>query len=135
MTRSDHTGDNGAMALHVVAAAIVRDGLVLAAHRTRPAVGWEFPGGKVESGESEAAALAREIEEELGATIEVGSRLADVTDGRIRLVLYAATVETGEPQAGADHDAVRWLAPADLDGLEWLVIDRQLLDLARQLLR
>jgi 8-oxo-dGTP diphosphatase len=53
----------------VVGAAIVRDGLVLAAHRRRPPVGWEFPGGKVEAGETIEQALRRELVEEIGVTI------------------------------------------------------------------
>lgn len=69
----------------VVGAAIVRDGCVLAARRTTPpeAAGrWEFPGGKVEAGESASAALVREIAEELGCTIEVDAWLAGVVPHR-----------------------------------------------------
>ena len=119
------------MGLLVVAAAIRRDGLVLAARRVRPDAGWEFPGGKVEAGETEQDALAREIREELGVPVEVGARLGDATDGRIRLVLYAATLLDGEPAPHDDHDALRWVGPAELDDLDWLPVDRQLLDRVR----
>jgi 8-oxo-dGTP diphosphatase len=121
----------------VVGAAIVRDGRVLAARRARPtavAGGWEFPGGKVEADESEPAAVAREVAEELAVTVEVGARLGEATDERIRLVLYAATMPTGEPRAGADHDALRWLAAGELDALDWLPVDRELLPAVGRLL-
>ena len=119
------------MAIHVVAAAIIRDGYVLAAHRVRPQVGWEFPGGKVERGESEIAALRREIDEELGAGIDVGVRLGEATDGGIRLVLYAATIAEREPSAMHDHDGIAWVAVTDLAELDWLPIDRELVELVR----
>jgi 8-oxo-dGTP diphosphatase len=134
MTRSHHTGEDGAMPLHVVAAAILHDGRVLAARRRGPEAGWEFPGGKVEADETEAAALAREITEELHVPISVADRLGEAADGRIRLVLFAATLVEGQPRAGADHDALRWLAAEDLDALEWLPIDRALVDLVRKAL-
>ena len=124
--------------LHVVAAAVIRDGRVLAARRSRPAElagGWEFPGGKVEADEGEPAALVRELQEELGARIQAGRRLGEATDGRVRLVLYAAAVPDDEPEAGADHDVVRWLAPTELDAPAWLPIDRDLLPLVRPLLQ
>lgn len=121
----------------VVAAAVVRGGRVLAARRSRPddvAGGWEFPGGKVEPGESEPAAVARELAEELGLRAVAGARLGEVTDGRIRLVLFAAG-SPDEPVAGADHDALRWLAAEELDDVPWLPIDRDLLPAVRALLQ
>jgi 8-oxo-dGTP diphosphatase len=121
----------------VVAAAVVRNGRVLAARRVRPpavAGGWEFPGGKVEAGESDSAALTRELAEELAVAITVGERLGAATDERIRLVLYAAGLDHGELAAGPDHDELRWLGPDELDDVGWLPIDRALLPPVRSLL-
>ena len=75
----------------VVAAAIERDGRYLAARRTRPtdvAGLWEFPGGKVEPGETEEEALVREIREELGVEIAVGERIPGEWPLRDDLVLH-----------------------------------------------
>jgi 8-oxo-dGTP diphosphatase len=122
----------------VVAAAVLVGGRVLAARRVRPAAlagGWEFPGGKVEAGESEPAALARELEEELAVRVTVGARLGAASDERIRLVLYAAGLDGGEPAAGPDHDELRWLGADELDDLDWLPIDRELLPPVRALLQ
>jgi 8-oxo-dGTP diphosphatase len=126
-----------AMAIAVVGAALVRDGRVLAARRTRPsrlAGGWEFPGGKVEDGESDDAALARELREELDVTAEVGARLGSAADGSIRLTLYAATLVDGEPKPRQDHDELRWLAADELTSVAWLPIDAALLPVAAALL-
>ena len=118
----------------VVAAAIVRDGSVLIAHRAQRPRGWEFPGGKVEPGESESDALRRECREELGVEVAPGAVLAVADDGRIRLTLIAATLRDGEPRAGADHDRVRWLEVDELHTaeLEWLLLDRELLAILRK---
>ncbi|MGN6605860.1 MAG: (deoxy)nucleoside triphosphate pyrophosphohydrolase [Jatrophihabitans sp.] len=121
----------------VVAAAIVRDGRVLAARRSRPeavAGGWEFPGGKVEPGETEAEALVREIDEELGVRVIVERRLAEASDASITLALHTAHLPSGEPVAGADHDELRWLGYDELESVEWLPIDRALLAPVRRLL-
>jgi 8-oxo-dGTP diphosphatase len=120
--------------VQVVGAAIVRDGRVLAARRVRPAGGWEFPGGKVESGEAEADALVRECHEELGVTIRVGARLGAAADGSIRLALYAAELVAGEPRPLADHDALRWLAAPELEDVGWLPVDRGLLRMVAAML-
>jgi 8-oxo-dGTP diphosphatase len=124
--------------VQVVAAAIVRDGLLLAARRSAPhrlAGGWEFPGGKVESGEDETTALVRECREELGVTVEVGVELGETAGSGIRLVLYAAVVTDGEPAGLEDHDELRWLRPDELDSVPWLPIDLALLPAVRRHLR
>jgi 8-oxo-dGTP diphosphatase len=125
------------MHILVVGAAVVDDGRVLAACRSRPAAlagGWEFPGGKVEAGEAEVDALARECLEELGVVVRVGDRLGEAVDGAIRLVLYAASVTAGDPRPLEDHDQLRWLSAADLDTVNWLPIDQALLATVRELL-
>lgn len=124
----------------VVGAVIVRDGRVLAARRTRPAdlAGqWEFPGGKVEEGENLEEALARELKEELNSNISV---IGEVVDGGVPwrisdrhvLRLFLATVVTGEPTAGEDHDQLRWLLPSDLGEVAWLPSDQLALPAVRR---
>ena len=115
----------------VVGAAILREGRVLAARRTAPAQAagrWEFPGGKVEPGESPGDALVREITEELGCLIEVtGWLAAEVMIGTTHcLTVATARVLTGDPQP-TEHDAVRWLGAEQLEEVDWLDADRPFL--------
>ena len=89
---------------------------------------WEFPGGKVESGETPKAALIREIEEELAASIDVGPEVLHASGAwpiseMYEMRLFFAAVTDGEPTAGNSHDQLRWIAPADLDALDWLPSD------------
>jgi len=110
----------------VVGAAIVRDGRLLAARRTEPpglAGGWELPGGKVEPGETDREALLREIREELGVDVVLHDRVGDDWPlGGYRLRVWLATVAdgAGEPSPIEQHDAIRWLAPDELDDVRWL---------------
>jgi 8-oxo-dGTP diphosphatase len=109
----------------VVGAAIVRDGRLLAARRTEPpqlAGGWELPGGKVEPGESDRDALAREILEELGVRVQLGERVGgDWPLGRYVLRVWFARVLDGvEPRPLEQHDELRWVDPADLEAVRWL---------------
>jgi 8-oxo-dGTP diphosphatase len=115
---------------------------VLACRRTRPAAiagRWEFPGGKVEPGETPAAALMRELAEELSVAVDIGPELTDdgarwPIDERYELALFLA-VATGEPVAEHDHDALRWLGVDELDGVDWLPSDRQAIPALAALLR
>jgi 8-oxo-dGTP diphosphatase len=112
----------------VVGAAIVRDGRVLAARRSAPpelAGGWEFPGGKVEPGESEPSALMRECREELGVRVTVGELLGSAPLSRgFVLHVYLAALVAGEPRPLQDHDELRWLAADELDSVDWLPAER-----------
>ena len=117
----------------VVGAALVRDGRVLASRRTEPphlAGRWEFPGGKVEPGETDAAALVRELSEELEVEVEVGDRLGpDVPIGTTAVLrVYVCRLLRGEP-ALVDHDAHRWLAADELLDVAWLDVDVPLVEL------
>lgn len=108
----------------VVGAAIIKDGRVLAAQRKIPPR-WEFPGGKVEPGETPAQALARECVEELGIRIDVCDRLADdvaLPAGKGFLSVWTATIVSGTPVAH-EHAELRWLAAADLDSVSWMPAD------------
>ena len=122
----------------VVGAAIVRGGRVLAARRTAPASAagrWEFPGGKVEPGESDAGSLVREVEEELGVRIRVDRWLAGAEQigERYLLRVALATLEVGDPEP-TEHDEVRWLAAGELGNVNWLDADRPFLTELSQVL-
>ncbi len=112
----------------VVGAAIVRRGQLLGARRSAPATlagGWELPGGKVEPGESELAALVRECREELGVEITPGARVPGewALGPNLMLRVYLAEIVTGEPAPLEDHDELRWLGAADLFAVPWLPAD------------
>lgn len=112
--------------IEVVAAVIEHHGMFLACRR-RPekAAGgkWEFPGGKIEPGETNEAAIVREIQEELGTAIDVVSRLRtdDTTVGNnvIRLICLRAQLRGDVPTNSSDHDELRWVSPTDLSALDW----------------
>lgn len=92
---------------------------------------WEFPGGKVEPGESQAAALRRECHEELAVELSVGRKLWATVHAypelEVELELYAATILRGEPRAlGAQ--ALRFCTPAEMKGLPFCEADLPLLD-------
>ncbi|WP_067196409.1 NUDIX domain-containing protein [Microbacterium sp. XT11] len=115
--------------VRVVGAVISRDGLVLAAQRgaTQRLAGlWEFPGGKVELGESPTHALRREVREELRCDIIVGDRIVTTRHsypfGTVELTTFHATVEAGEPRA-TEHSQLRWLGASELVSLPWADAD------------
>jgi 8-oxo-dGTP diphosphatase len=120
----------------IVATAILRDGQVLAARRTRPSAlagRWELPGGRVEPGEAEAAAVVRECREELGAEVLPAGRLGtDLPIDAGVLRVHVAPLAPGSPEPRAlEHGALRWLGRAQLDTVDWVDADRAVLaDLA-----
>ena len=113
----------------VVGAAVVHDGRLLAARRTLPpetAGGWELPGGKIEPGETPEQAVVREVQEELGCTVRVTRWLdgEEPVGGGHTLQVVVASLVAGEPvPREGEHDAIRWLGPAELDVVRWLAPD------------
>jgi 8-oxo-dGTP diphosphatase len=92
---------------------------------------WEFPGGKVEAGESEPEALARECREELDIQLQVGRRLwagrHEYADLTVELVLYAARLESGQPKPLGAH-ALAFLTPVEMQALPFCEADIPLLE-------
>jgi 8-oxo-dGTP diphosphatase len=130
--------------VQVVGAAVVSEGRVLVAQRSGgPYDGcWEFPGGKVEPGESDLSALVRECVEELGVTIEPQAFLGEVVlDGVVAggvpssstLRVWWARLPGGDPVAH-EHADLRWITAAELDDLDWIAADRPLVPAVRALL-
>ena len=111
----------------VVAAVIQRHGKILACRRRDDKIHsgkWEFPGGKVEPGESQEAALARELTEELGIEAVIGRKIDDYEftyPGKppILLVFFSVTYFRGVPDFAQFAEA-EWLPPPDLPGLDFL---------------
>ncbi|MET9243652.1 (deoxy)nucleoside triphosphate pyrophosphohydrolase [Nonomuraea sp. NPDC003709] len=123
----------------VVAAVIVAPGArVLAAQRAEPpalAGGWEFPGGKVDPGESETAALVRECREELGVEVTVGEQVGgdwELSEGYV-LRVWLCSLPSGIPEA-REHLALRWLGPGEYYSVEWLGADLPVMKTVENLL-
>ncbi|WP_373049126.1 (deoxy)nucleoside triphosphate pyrophosphohydrolase [Vulgatibacter sp.] len=120
--------------VRVVAALFTRGDTVLVQQRPPDksrALLWEFPGGKVEAGEADEAALARECAEELGVSVSVGERLWSVVheyaDLAVELVLYrAAMAADAVPQPHEAHQ-LAWVERARLPGMEFCEADVPLL--------
>lgn len=114
--------------INVVAAVIMKDGKVFATQRGYGEFkdGWEFPGGKVEAGESPEEALHREIREELEVEVNVGDLIDtieyDYPAFHLSMKCYACTIAGGSPHL-LEHEAARWLTAGQLDSVAWLPAD------------
>jgi len=115
--------------IHVACAIIERDGFVLAAQRS-PVMSlplkWEFPGGKIDVGETPQDCLQRELIEELGIRIKIGKQLSLTTHSyqsfTVTLYPYVCSIGSGEPVLH-EHAAVNWCKPDKLTLLDWAEAD------------
>ncbi|MDD4200700.1 MAG: 8-oxo-dGTP diphosphatase MutT [Eubacteriales bacterium] len=119
--------------IEVVAAIIKKDNKYFATQRGYGdfAGGWEFPGGKIESGETAKQALVREIKEELDADIVVGELLDTVEHDypEFHLTMHCFICElVSERLVLLEHEAAKWLAAEELESVDWLPADNGLIE-------
>jgi len=113
---------------HVVAAIIKQGSTILATQRGYGdhKDGWEFPGGKIEPGETAEQALTREIQEELDITISIARHVVDVSYDypkfHLEMSCFLCTITDGTPRL-VEHEAARWLLPSKIDTVDWLPAD------------
>lgn len=115
--------------IHVVGAVIIEKGKILCAQRGRnmslPLL-WEFPGGKIEAGESPKEALQREIKEEILCKIEVGEQVEhtvyEYDFGIVNLTTFECKLIEGRPIL-TEHESIKWLEPQELSLLDWAPAD------------
>ena len=118
-----------------VAAAVIRDGegRIFATQRGYGPYkdGWEFPGGKIEPGETPEEALKREIREELDAEIGVGEPLGrveyDYPEFHLSMDCFFCVLLSGALTL-KEHEAAKWLSPEELDSVAWLPADLSLIE-------
>ena len=122
--------------IEVVAAIIIKDGKVFA---TRRGYGefqgwWEFPGGKIEAGETAGQALKREIHEELSADIDIKDFLCtveyDYPEFHLTMHCYLCALLTDSMHLN-EHEASRWLTKEELYSVKWLPADIEVLDILK----
>ncbi|OLT42059.1 DNA mismatch repair protein MutT [Saccharomonospora sp. CUA-673] len=123
----------------IVGAAIVDGAKLLIQQRAYPddAAGlWELPGGRVEPGETEQAALRRECAEELAIEVTVGVPVGEdvVLPGGAVLRIYAAALVSGCIPQAVEHKALRWIAADEVSDVDWLPADRALIPDLEELL-
>ena len=123
----------GVKTIHVAGAIIVHGGRLLACQRGYGAMkdGCEFPGGKVEPGESAADACRREIREELGCELDrvdyYHTVEYDYPDFHLSMDCFVCTLPAHQSPHLLEHEAARWLSRAELDSVDWLPADEGLI--------
>lgn len=125
--------------IEVVAAIIKQDNTIFATQRGYGEFkgGWEFPGGKIESGETPERALEREIKEELNANIQVGDFLHtveyDYPSFHLTMHCFICSLLSNEIHL-TEHQAARWLDKDSIDSVEWLPADVEVAEKVKMLL-
>lgn len=121
--------------VRVVAAVVSRDGRYLITQRRESAVlslHWEFPGGKVEQGEDDTAALKRELQERLDADFEIGAKIGErkhYYDGYdVVLALYAAKLVPGKPMRAKRVRDFRWVSSSEFGQYQFPDADQHTMD-------
>ncbi len=123
--------------VNVVAAIIRKDNKIYATQRGYGEFkdGWEFPGGKVEEGETKEEALVREIKEELGILIEVDRFLTtieyDYPTFHLSMGCFYCHIKEGSPVL-KEHEAARWLSKTQIESLDWLPADLTIIDMVKE---
>lgn len=125
--------------INVVGAVIVKDGEILCAQRgpdgSLPGM-WEFPGGKIETGESARQALQREITEELECEVVVGDEVTTTIHeydfGTVTLTTFYCELLDGKTPTLTEHSEVRWLRPEHLTSVEWAPADVPAIELIQE---
>ena len=119
---------DGRRTVRVVAGVVLREGRILATQRAAGEMrgGWEFPGGKIEPGETPQEALARELMEELSLGVQVCEKLCtvehDYPSFHLSMDCYWCRPVTG--LVLREHSDARWLRPRELQEVAWLPADR-----------
>ena len=125
--------------IRVVAAVIRKDDKIFATQRGYGDFkgGWEFPGGKIEEGETPQQALAREIREELDTVIEVGEFIHtveyDYPDFHLSMDCFWCSIVSGDLILKEAEDA-RWLTKETIDSVSWLPADVEVVGIIREIL-
>lgn len=116
--------------INVVGAILINEGKILCAQRGEEkslAYLWEFPGGKIETGETPRQALKRELSEELLIQVEVAEEIFETTThnydfGTVQLTTFICQLKQGSPIL-IEHIAIKWLEPSKLTSLDWAPAD------------
>ena len=125
--------------IRVVAAIIIDNGQVFATQRGYGDFkdGWEFPGGKIDAGETPEEALVREIKEELDTEVEVIELLDtveyDYPNFHLSMDCFICSIKSGDLVL-KEHEAAQWLTKETLDSVNWLPADLGLIDKIRECL-